>query len=53
MVSGSLRVNIIWKLLQSDSGVIFELLEIDSASFLNVKVHFLNIFLHAMGLRAT
>ena len=45
MVLGSWRQNIVWKLLQNDSGVILEILEIDSGSFFNVKVHFLNIFL--------
>ena len=45
MVLGSWRQNIIWKLLRNDWGVILEILEIDSDSFFNVKVHFLNIFL--------
>ena len=45
MVLGSWRLNIIWKLPWNDSGVILEILEIDSGSFFNVKVCFLNIFL--------
>ena len=45
MVLGSWRVNIIWKLLQNDSVVFLESLEIDSESFLNVKVYFLDIVL--------
>ena len=46
MVSGLRRVNIIWKLLRNDSGVILEILEIDSGTFFSAKVSFLNIFLH-------
>ena len=42
MVFGSWRVNITWKSFQNDSGVILELLEIDSGSFFNVKIHNLN-----------
>ena len=34
-----------WKLDWNDSGVILELLEIDSGSFFNVKVYFWNPFL--------
>ena len=45
MVLGSGRLNIIWKLLRNDSGVILKLLEIGSGSFFNVKIHNLNIFL--------
>ena len=45
MVLGSWRLNIIWKLLWNDSGVILEILEIDSGSFFNVKVNVLNICL--------
>ena len=45
MVLGSGRLNIIWKLLRNDSGVILKLLEMDSGSFFNVKIHNLNIFL--------
>ena len=45
MVWGFWRLDIIWKLLWNDSGVILEILEIDSGSFFNVKVHFLNICL--------
>ena len=43
----SLRVNIIWKLLRNDSGVSSILLEIDLASFFNVKLDILNIYLHS------
>ena len=45
MVLRPRRVDIIWKLLQNDSEVILEILEIVSGSFFNVKVQFLNIFL--------
>ena len=44
MVWGSWRLNIIWKLLRNNSGVLLEILEIDSGLFFNVKVYFLNIF---------
>ena len=43
MVWGSWRLNIIWKLLRNDSGVILEILEIYSGSFFNVTVYLLNI----------
>ena len=46
MVSGSWRVNVIWKLLQNYAKFILELLEIDSGSFSNQKVHIGNIFLY-------
>ena len=45
MVWGSWSQTVIWKLPRNDSGVILEILEIDSGSFFNVKVHVLNIFL--------
>ena len=40
---GSLRANIIWKLVWNDSEVILNLLEIDPESFFNVKVYILSI----------
>ena len=43
MFLGSLRANIIWKLVWNDSGVILKLLEIDPESFFNVKVYILSI----------
>ena len=43
MVLGSLRANIIWKLVWNDSGVILKLLEIDPESFFDVKVCILSI----------
>ena len=45
MVLGSWRPNIIWKLLRNDTGVISELLDIDSGTFSNAKLHVLNICL--------
>ena len=45
MVLGSWRLNIIWKLLRNDSGVILELLEIDSGSIFDVNVCCLHMFL--------
>ena len=44
MALGSWRQNIIWKLLRNDSGVILEILEIDSGSFFIAKVCVLNRF---------
>ena len=46
MVWGSWRVNIIWKLLWNDSGVILELLEIDLEPGFNQKVNIWNISLY-------
>ena len=45
MVLGSWRLNTIWTFLWNDSGVILEILEIDSESLFNVKVYILNISL--------
>ena len=44
MVLGLRRVNIIWKLVGNDSGVILELLEIDPEQIFNRKVHIWDIF---------
>ena len=44
MVLGSGGVNIIWKLVGNDSGVISELLEIDPEQIVNRKVQIWGIF---------
>ena len=43
MVSALQRVNIVWKLIRNDSGVILELLGIDLEPFSNQKMNIWNI----------
>ena len=45
IILGSEGVDIIWKLLRNDSGIILRLLEIDLEPFFDQKVNILKIFL--------